>query len=173
MTLSQSLAILFALLTAVTNAIAVTTQHIASTRKQDHASNWRLTIFLFRQPLWLLGWVALFGSLIFQALALHFGPMSEVQPLLVVELIVVLVLRRFWIHQGIRRLAWISAGVTVIRTGAVSRREFTSRARQRTPELSLDCPGTRHSGCDDRATQRGAGWIAEPPRRFLRRRDPA
>jgi len=31
-------------------------------------------IFLFRQPLWLLGWVALFGSLIFQALALHFGP---------------------------------------------------------------------------------------------------
>jgi hypothetical protein len=114
MTLNQSLAILFALLTAVTNAIAVTTQHIASTRKQDHASNWRLMIFLFRQPLWLLGWVALFGSLIFQALALHFGPMSEVQPLLVVELIVVLVLRRFWIHQGIRRLAWISAGVTVI-----------------------------------------------------------
>jgi hypothetical protein len=117
MTLSQSLAILFALLTAVTNAIAVTTQHIASTRKQDHTSNWRLVVFLFRQPLWLLGWLALFGSLIFQALALHFGPMSEVQPLLVVELIVVLLFRRFWIHQGVRRLAWISAGLTVIGLG--------------------------------------------------------
>ena len=114
MTLSQSLAILFALLTAATNAIAVTTQHIASTRKQDHASHWRLVVFLFRQPLWLLGWVALFGSLIFQALALHFGPMSEVQPLLVVELIAVLLFRRFWIHQGVRRLAWFSASVTVV-----------------------------------------------------------
>lgn len=114
LTLNQSLVILFALLTALSNALALTAQHIASTRKQDHSSNWRLILFLFRQPLWLMGWVALCASLLFQALALHFGPISEVQPLLVSELIIVLLLRRFWIHQGIRRLAWISAGVTVI-----------------------------------------------------------
>lgn len=114
LTLDQSLAILFALLTAVSNAFALTTQHIASTRQQDHSSNWRLVLFLFRQPLWLLGWAALFGSLVFQALALHFGPMSEVQPLLVSELIIALLLRRLWLRQNIAPLAWISAGVTVL-----------------------------------------------------------
>jgi len=113
-TLSQVLAILFALLTALANALALTAQHIASTRKTDHSSNWQLVLFLFRQPLWLLGWIALAGSLIFQALALHFGPMSEVQPLLVSELIIALLLRRLWLHQRLRRLAWMSAGLTVV-----------------------------------------------------------
>lgn len=114
LSLSHALAILFALLTAFTNAVALTTQHIASTRKLDHTSNWRLILFLFRQPLWLVGWLALFGSLIFQALALHFGPISEIQPLLVSELIIALLLRRLWIGQQIRRLAWYSAVVTVL-----------------------------------------------------------
>jgi hypothetical protein len=114
LTLDQSLAVVFALLTALTNALALTTQHIASTRTQEHTSNWRLVLFLFRQPLWLLGWAALCGSLVFQALALHFGPMSEVQPLLVSELIVALLLRRLWLRQNIASLAWLSAGVTVI-----------------------------------------------------------
>jgi hypothetical protein len=111
---SEALAILFALLTAFANALALTTQHIASTRKTDHTSNWQLALFLSRQPLWLLGWVALVGSLVFQALALHFGPMSEVQPLLVSEIIIALLLRQLWIHQRVNLLAWISAGVTVV-----------------------------------------------------------
>jgi hypothetical protein len=111
---SEALAILFALLTAFANALALTTQHIASTRKTGDTSNWQLALFLFRQPLWLLGWVALVASLVFQSLALHFGPMSEVQPLLVSELIIALLLRQLWIHQRVNPLAWISAGVTVV-----------------------------------------------------------
>jgi hypothetical protein len=114
LTLDQSLAVLFALLTAFTNAFALTTQHIASTRQQEHASKWQLVLFLFRQPLWLLGWLALCGSLVFQALALHFGPMSEVQPILVGELVVALLLRRLWLRQRVARLAWISATITVV-----------------------------------------------------------
>ena len=45
--------------------------------------------------------MALAGSFIFQALALHNGQMSVVQPLLVTELVFALVLRRLWIHQQI------------------------------------------------------------------------
>jgi drug/metabolite transporter (DMT)-like permease len=113
-TLSQSLAVVFALLTALSNALALTTQHIASTRKLDHFSVWHFVRFLFRQPLWLFGWLALVGSLVFQALALHFGPMSEVQPLLVSELIMALLLRQLWLHQRIRTLAWLSSLVTIV-----------------------------------------------------------
>ena len=42
------------------------------------------------------------GAFVFQALALHNGQMSVVQPLLVTELVFALVLRRLWIHQQIR-----------------------------------------------------------------------
>jgi fumarate reductase subunit D len=60
----------------------------------------------------LLGWVALCGSLIFQALALHFGPLSLVQPILVTELILALVLRQLWLGQSIRGVTWSAAVVT-------------------------------------------------------------
>jgi len=101
--------VLFALLTSITNALAVTLQHIASTSDAKKSSGWKFVKYLLRHPLWLLGWVALCGSLIFQALALHFGPLSVVQPILVTELIVALVLRQLWLGQSIRGVTWCAA----------------------------------------------------------------
>ena len=45
-------------------------------------------LYLIRNPLWLFGWVALAGAFVFQALALHDGLVSIVQPLLATELVV-------------------------------------------------------------------------------------
>jgi drug/metabolite transporter (DMT)-like permease len=104
--------ILFALLTSLTNALAVALQHIASTSDTKKSSGRKFVLYLFTHPLWLLGWLALCGSLIFQALALHFGPLSVVQPILVTELIVALVLRQLWLHQSIRMVTWMAAVVT-------------------------------------------------------------
>jgi fumarate reductase subunit D len=59
-----------------------------------------------------MGWIALCGSLVFQALALHFGPLSLVQPILVTELILALVLRQIWLRQSIRGVTWMAAIVT-------------------------------------------------------------
>src|SRR5487761_2071065 len=91
------MAVLFGLLTALANASAVSTQHVASTSGSGHRSGWQLFLFLLRQPLWLLGWVAMACSLIFQALALHFGPLSVVQPLLVSELLMAL----WWLWHSV------------------------------------------------------------------------
>ena len=110
--LATSMTILFALLTSLTNALAVTLQHIASTSDIEQSKGWTFVKYLLRHPLWLLGWLALCGSLIFQALALHFGPLSLVQPILVTELILALVLRRLWLHQSIRGITWLAAIVT-------------------------------------------------------------
>ncbi len=106
--------IVFALLAALSNAVNVTTQHMASTADPEKSSGWRLVLYLFRSPLWLFGWVALAGAFLFQALALHFGQISVVQPLLATELIFVLVLRRFWIHQSIRLITWGGAALTCV-----------------------------------------------------------
>ena len=101
--------ILFALVAAFCNALNLVTQHIASTSDPAHSTGWRFVRYLLSNPLWLFGWVALAGAFVFQALALHNGQMSVVQPLLVTELVFALVLRRVWIHQQIRRITWGAA----------------------------------------------------------------
>jgi len=103
--------IVFALLTALSNAVSVTTRHIASTTDPHRSSGWRLILYLFRSPLWLLGSAAQVGAFLFQAVALHNGQVSVVQPLLVTELVLALVLRRVWIRQSIRLAAWGGAGL--------------------------------------------------------------
>jgi drug/metabolite transporter (DMT)-like permease len=101
-----TLAVVFALVAAFSNAVNLLTQHAASIRAPKQEKGWRLGLYLARQPLWLLGIGAAVGSYAFQALALHNGPMSVVQPVLITELIFVLVLRRVWIHQDVARAAW-------------------------------------------------------------------
>ncbi|MBO0730217.1 MAG: DMT family transporter [Acidimicrobiaceae bacterium] len=106
--------IVLALLSALANAVNVSTQHIASTSYPRKSKGWHLVVYLFKNPLWLFGWVALAAAFLFQAFALHAGQLSVVQPLLVTELVFALVLRRVWIRQAIRPLTWWSAGVTCV-----------------------------------------------------------
>ena len=106
--------VVFALVTALMNAVAVTTQHIASTSGPSSAKGREFLSRLVRHPLWLLGWIALGGSLVFQALALHVAPLTLVQPLLVLELGFGLALRRVWLRQRVARRAWFIAALTTV-----------------------------------------------------------
>ena len=99
------LAVVFALAAAFSNAVNLLTQHKASIGAPKKERGWRLPFYLIRHPLWLLGGAAAVGSFVFQALALHNGPMSVVQPVLVTELVFVLILRWVWIHQDVARAA--------------------------------------------------------------------
>jgi drug/metabolite transporter (DMT)-like permease len=104
--------ITFALAAALSNAVHLMTQHAASVGVSKTHRGWDLVAFLVRQPLWLLGWAAAAGGFAFQAVALHSGQLSIVQSLLVTELVFALLLRRFWVHQHIAKLAWIAALIT-------------------------------------------------------------
>jgi hypothetical protein len=108
----------FALISAFSNALYVTTQHIASTSGPAKASGLRLVAYLIRSPLWLFGWAAAVGAFVFQAAALRNGQLSIVQALLVTELVFGLVLRKVWIRQSIRPAAWSSAAVTCVALAA-------------------------------------------------------
>jgi hypothetical protein len=88
------------------------TQHAASIGASNKHRGWEFVTFLIRQPLWLLGWVAAAGGFAFQAVALHNGQLAIVQTLLVTELVFALVLRRFWVHQHIAKMAWTAALIT-------------------------------------------------------------
>jgi len=107
--------IVFALLAALCNAVSVTTRHLASVADPHRSAGWRLIIYLLRNPLWLLGWAAQAGAFVFQALALHNGEVSVVQPLLVIELVLTLVLRRVWLGEmdWIVGAGWATAALLV------------------------------------------------------------
>ncbi len=106
--------ILFALLAAFSNALNIVTQHKASIGDPSQRKGWHFVRYLVTNPLWLFGWIALAAAFVFQALALHNGNLSVVQPLLVTELVFALVLRRLWIHQGIRGITWSAAAATCV-----------------------------------------------------------
>jgi drug/metabolite transporter (DMT)-like permease len=104
---------IFALCAAFSNALNVTTQHLASTGgRVGRASGLRLVAYLIRSPLWLLGLAAGLAAFVFQAAALNSGQLSIVQALLVAELVFALLLRKLWIRQTIRPAAWGSAALT-------------------------------------------------------------
>ena len=134
-TLDFILAVVFGLLTAVVNAIALMTQHIASNRIIRETRGWRIVIDLAKQPLWLLGWIALAGSLAFQAIALYFGPVGLVQPLLIGELIIALLIRKLFLHQHLR-LITIGASISTTALLAI----FIAYASPRSGRIHV--PGT-------------------------------
>jgi hypothetical protein len=105
-------AIAFALLAALCNAVSVLTRHVASTADPDRPTGARLVGYLLRNPQWLTGSAAQVGAFAFQAVALQLGQLSVVQPLLVTELVMALVLRRVWIRQTIAWAAWAGAAAT-------------------------------------------------------------
>ncbi|HZM56930.1 MAG TPA: DMT family transporter [Acidimicrobiales bacterium] len=108
------MSLLFALLAALSNAVNVITQHVASTSNPDESKGWRFVWYLVSNPLWLFGGAALIGAFVFQAIALHNGPLSIVQTLLMTDLVFSLVLRRLWIRQSISLQAWTAAVVTCV-----------------------------------------------------------
>jgi drug/metabolite transporter (DMT)-like permease len=95
-------AIVFAVLSAASNACSAVLQRLAAVQDvSSEKSLWRSAIALIRQPMWLLGALFLVGTFAFSALALYFGPLAVVQPVLVLELIFTLGFRRFLLHDDI------------------------------------------------------------------------
>ncbi len=103
---------LLTLLAALANAGNLVTQHISSTRAPEGSTPWRLVLFLARQPMWLFGWLALLAGFVFHAVALHVGALSIVQPILVIELVFALVIRRLCFHHQVSAAAWRAAALT-------------------------------------------------------------
>jgi drug/metabolite transporter (DMT)-like permease len=104
-------AIVFATLSALSSACGAVLQRFAAVNQESTAAKprWRAAIDLIRQPAWLFGALFLIGTFAFQALALYFGPLSLVQPILVLELIFTLAVRVFFLHDNVAGRTWGAA----------------------------------------------------------------
>jgi hypothetical protein len=109
------IAIFFAALGSLCNASSAVVQRLANvSAPAEVASGWRKALYLIRQPMWLVGFLFLGGTFIFTATALYFGEIAVVQPVLVIELIFMLGLRRFWLHDQIAMRTWGAAALTCV-----------------------------------------------------------
>ena len=84
----------------------------------EGTSRWQTARYLIRQPVWLVGQAFAVGVFVLSAVALYFGELAVVQPLLVVELIFTLALREFHLHEDIPLKSWYAAGLVCLGLGA-------------------------------------------------------
>ena len=144
-------AIIFAVLSALSNACSAVLQRLA-VRAGRHGGRgpWRTAIDLVRQPVWLLGGLFLVGTFGFQALALYFGPLSVVQPILVLELIFTLGLRAFLLHDDIASRTWAAALIICVGLAAflvvASPAEGTHDPGRRAVDRGRRLPGPDRAG---------------------------
>jgi drug/metabolite transporter (DMT)-like permease len=104
------MSVLFALASALSNAIAAVSQRLANVSSPPETRGWvRQALYLVRQPIWLTGSGFLVLTFVFGALALNFGQLAVVQPIVVTELIFTLALRRYLLRDTINAKSWGAA----------------------------------------------------------------
>ena len=98
---------------ALYGAGAAIEQRQAAAAPQSAAGRPRLLLLLARQPLWLAGIAAQIGGFAAHAVALRSGPLATVQMLVAGELVVAVVIVRFWSGRPLSRASW-AAALTVV-----------------------------------------------------------
>ncbi|WNZ08082.1 DMT family transporter [Streptomyces sp. 11x1] len=121
----MTVSVLAALAAGACFAVAgVLQQRSASTRPPEEALSWRLLSHLLRQPMWLSGIGLAIVAYGFQSLALAFGPLSLVQPLIVCELVFAIPLsaRLHRVRLGMREWSGTVAVAAGLATALVTAR---------------------------------------------------
>jgi hypothetical protein len=115
------LCVLFALLTAASNACAAVLQRRAAAQvPPDRSMHVSLIGDLIRRRVWLAGIGMVIVAAVAQAAALATGPIALVQPIFIIELPVTLVLAALANHNtaAMRQLPWPAIAVTTVALGA-------------------------------------------------------
>jgi drug/metabolite transporter (DMT)-like permease len=68
-----------------------------------------LLTYAVRRGIWLLGFALMIVSFILQAVALHFGRLSEVQPILTLELVFLVGVLSVWLGFSVGRREWLGS----------------------------------------------------------------
>jgi hypothetical protein len=113
--------VLFALLTAMSNASAAVLQRKAAAAvPAAHSLHVSLIKDLLHRRIWLAGIGLVIAAALFQAAALATGPIALVQPIFIIELPVTLLLATLLNHDkaALRRLPWRAIAITTLALAA-------------------------------------------------------
>jgi drug/metabolite transporter (DMT)-like permease len=68
-----------------------------------------LMTYAIKRGIWLLGFALMIVSFVLQAFALHFGDLSQVQPILTLELVFLVIVLSVWFGFSVGRREWIGS----------------------------------------------------------------
>lgn len=107
--------VLFALLAALSNALATVLQRKAALSvPRSDGLRAGLLLDLLRRPVWLAGIAAVVAAGVCQAVALATGPLTIVQPLFVLELPLALMIASLMFRTGLPARAWAAVAAVVV-----------------------------------------------------------
>lgn len=111
-------AVFFALCAALSNALATVLQRIGvETAPTDANSSSKLMGSVLTKPVWFVGLLFATASFLLQALALSFGDLSTVQPVMVTEIVFLMAVLGFWFRRPLGWGEWAGACTTAIGLG--------------------------------------------------------
>jgi hypothetical protein len=114
------LSYLLAVLAACANATSSVLQRKANRDVSSKENlSWRLIWSLLHRPIWFAGILAITIGFLLQATALGFGQLATVEPILVIELPLTLILAARIFGQGMHAREWGSAAVMTLGIGAL------------------------------------------------------
>ncbi|MFJ5550598.1 DMT family transporter [Streptomyces sp. NPDC093225] len=116
--MSLTLAVLFAVFAAGSNALGTVLQRRAAlTVPQSRGFRPGLIVDLLRRPVWIGGIAAVIAAGAGQALALASGPLALVQPLFVLELPLALLIASLFVRRRMPGAVWAAVAAVVVGLG--------------------------------------------------------
>lgn len=95
---------------AMSNALTTVLQRLGvESAPADTSLRLSLITYAMRRKVWLVGFVVMTASFLLQASALHYGTLTEVQPILTLELPFLVALLGFWFKQPLSWREWVGA----------------------------------------------------------------
>jgi drug/metabolite transporter (DMT)-like permease len=99
-----------ALTAALANAVTSILQRMGvEDAPEDATLHLSLITHAIRRGVWLLGFAVMVGSFLCQAVALHLGDLSQVQPILTSELLLLVLILATWFRFSVTSREWIGA----------------------------------------------------------------
>ncbi len=107
--------VVFVLATAAafSNALTSILQRLGvESAPEEDALSIRLVVYALKSPIWIAGFAAMVVAFLFQAMALSYGDLSTVQPILTTELIFIVAILGLWFKQHLGWHEWLGAIAT-------------------------------------------------------------
>jgi len=107
-----------ALVAALANAVASICQRLGvEDAPEKNGPSLGLVRYMVQRPIWLLGFVIMAAGYVSQAAALHVGSLNVVQPLMVSELVILVLVLWLWYRTPLRGRDLVSAAATALGLG--------------------------------------------------------
>ena len=161
-TVDELLCVIFALLTAASNAVAAVLQRKAAAQVPlERSMHVSLIADLMHRRVWLAGIAMVIVAAVAQATALAFGPIALVQPIFIIELPLTLLLSTllFRGRDSLHQLLVRAIIITTVALGGALAAAQPSGARRFRAGYELDDRADRHGRLRGRPDQHG-GWPA-------------